>query len=99
MHKHINILRCDRGRGKLGNMSKTTWYGQIDSGLVPAGVAVGLRSVGWPEHELDAILAARLAGWTDDQIRKLVKGLMEERLSGAAVLDIYMQATDAAPAQ
>ena len=42
MHKQINILRCERGRAKLGNMSKTTWYGQIDSGLITTGAADAL---------------------------------------------------------
>ncbi|CAN5919549.1 hypothetical protein BH11PSE13_BH11PSE13_41400 [soil metagenome] len=97
MHKQINILHCERGRAKLGNMSKTTWYSQIDSGLITGGVPVGLRSVGWPEHELDAILAARLAGWPDEQIRTLVKALMDVRRSGAAALAIYMQAAGACP--
>ena len=97
MHKQINILRCERGRAKLGNMSKTTWFGQIDSGLIPSGVPVGLRSVGWPEHELDAILVARLAAWPDEQIRTLVKALMDSRRVGAAALAVYMQAADATP--
>jgi len=97
MHKQINILRGERGRAKLGDMSKTTWYGQIDSGLITVGVPVGLRSVGWPEHELDAILAARLAGWPDEHIRTLVKALMDARRVGAAALTVYMQAADATP--
>jgi len=97
MHKQINILRCERGRAKLGNMSKTTWYGQIDGGLMTVGVPVGLRSVGWPEHELDAILAARLAGWSDEQIRTLVKALMDERRVGADALAIYMPAASTVP--
>lgn len=38
-------------------------------------VLLGARSVGWPEHEIDAILLARIAGKTDAEIRELVAKL------------------------
>ncbi len=56
---------------------------QIDrleaSELLPKRVALTERSVGWPEHEVDAVLAARLAGKSDDDIRSLVRRLVVAR--------------------
>jgi prophage regulatory protein len=37
------------------------------------------RSVGWPTYEVEAINAARIAGMTQDEIRKLVADLEAQR--------------------
>jgi prophage regulatory protein len=42
-------------------------------------VKLGPRSVGWPSSEVGAINAARVAGWTDDEIRALVTQLHRAR--------------------
>jgi prophage regulatory protein len=45
-------------------------------------VKLGERTAGWPEHETEAINAARLTGKTPDEIRALVKGLEARRATG-----------------
>ncbi len=42
-------------------------------------VSLGANSVGWPLHEIDAIIAARVAGKSDDEIRLLVSELETAR--------------------
>lgn len=59
--------------------SNSQWYLEISQGTIPEGVRIGKNSVAWPDHEIKAINQARIAGYTDDQIRELVKTLMERR--------------------
>lgn len=58
---------------------KSTIHLDIRKGLFPAPVKIGPRASAWPAHETDQILAARLAGQTDDQIRALVSRIHEAR--------------------
>ncbi len=60
-----------RKRGR----SRSAHYLDIDQGLFTKPVSIGARAVGWPEHEVDTINAARIAGSTDDEIRALVTQL------------------------
>ena len=50
----------------------------IDDGLFPPGVKIG-RSRCWPEYEVIALQKARIRGDSDEQIRDLVKELLERR--------------------
>ena len=42
-------------------------------------MSLGANSVGWPEHEINAIIAARVAGKSDDEIKVLVSELEAAR--------------------
>jgi prophage regulatory protein len=66
------VLR-ERGR------SRSAHYLDIQQGLFTKPVAIGLRAVGWPDHELSALNAARIAGKTEDEIRALVRKLEAAR--------------------
>lgn len=46
---------------------------------MPKAVQLGPRSVGWPEDEVQAILSARIAGKSTNEIRTLVEKLMAAR--------------------
>jgi prophage regulatory protein len=59
--------------------SRAGHYADIQNGLWTKPVRVSLRSVAWPEHEIQAINSARLAGKTDDEIRVLVATLEQNR--------------------
>lgn len=72
------IKRAKDARGQFG-IAQSTFYEWIARGLMPPGIALGWRSVGWPAHELDAIAAARIAGKTEDEIRALVLDLVAAR--------------------
>lgn len=69
-------LRDLRARYPRGRSSV---YRDIDDGVMVPPVSLGARCVGWPAHELDAIIAARIAGQSDDEIRRLVVRLVAER--------------------
>lgn len=76
----ITILRLPsvlRERGR----SRSAHYQDIQQGLFPRPVQIGLRAVGWPACEVSAINAARIAGKNDQEIRELVSRLEDARKS------------------
>ena len=60
-------------------ISRTTLYERIKHGLMTPPVKIGLRSVAWPEHEVKAVICARIAEKFEDEIRGLVVQLQEQR--------------------
>lgn len=76
--KPVKILRLAEVFDRYGK-KKTATRDAIAAGLFPAFVQLGGRCVGLPEHELDQIIRARIAGLPDDEIRKLVERIHAER--------------------
>lgn len=64
-----------RARGR----SRSTHYADIDEGLYTHPVPIGARAVGWPEHEVATLNAARISGMSDGEIRELVTRLEATR--------------------
>ena len=73
------IWRIAASKAEMGWRSDASQYNSIREGLFTTGVAIGQRSKGWPDYEVKAIAAARIAGKSDDQIRELVKALHAKR--------------------
>ncbi len=69
---------------QLRGTSHTTFYRHIKEGLWPPAVHLSANTSAWPEHEVAAIDAARLAGATDDEVRTLVRKLVADRRQQAA---------------
>jgi prophage regulatory protein len=72
------IVRAKRLPSWTGNAISTN-YLHAKIGLLTRSVRTSEGSSGWPEHEVDAIVRARIAEWSDDQIRKLVLKLEADR--------------------
>ena len=72
------IYRLPRVQDAFG-LSRSTIYLRIKQGLWTNPVSLGGSAVGWPESEVFALNAARIAGQTDAEIRDLVKKLEAER--------------------
>lgn len=72
------ILRNPAVRRQSG-LSRSTIYHRIAQQLWTKPVVLGPRCVGWPADEVNALVAARIAGMSDAQIRELVKSLHERR--------------------
>ena len=64
-------------------LSRSTIYLRIAQGLWTKPVSLGRRAVGWPDSEVAAINAARIAGKSEDEIRALVVKLEAARKSAA----------------
>lgn len=60
-------------------LPRTTLYEHVARGLFPPPIHCAERNVGWPAHETDAIIAARIRGDGDAGIRALVAALVARR--------------------
>ena len=80
------ILRLPAVKAEMGHRSHASIYNAIRAGLFTNPVPIGQRAVGWPDNEVQAINAARIAGASDEQIRELVKQLHAKRAEKLAVL-------------
>ena len=60
--------------------SRSSHLRDIENGYCTTPIKIGPRSVVWLANELEQIRAARIAGLTDSEIKKLVNRLHEERL-------------------
>ena len=76
----MQLLRIKQICGRMG-LSRSTVYELMDRGELPRVVRVTSRSVCLPEHEIEAVLAARLAGRSSEEIRALVGRLESARTS------------------
>ena len=79
------ILRLPEVKRVLGHRADASVYNAIRVGLFSNGVAIGQRAKGWPDYEVDAINAARVAGKSESEIRELVKILHAKRSELAMV--------------
>ena len=80
------IWRLPTVKTEMGWRSDASPYNAVRNGLLTTGVAIGQRSKGWPDYEVKAIAAARIAGKSDAEIRELVKVLHAKR-SELAILN------------
>lgn len=80
MAQHPAILRRRQVQVSSGQ-SRSTLYTRIRQGLWTRPVRLGPRMVGWPASEMTAILAARVAGQSDEEIKALVRQLEVARRS------------------
>lgn len=73
------LLRKPQAKAEMGYRSDTSITNAIKAGLLTRPVPIGARALGWPDDEIRAINAARIAGKTDDEIRALVEHLQVQR--------------------
>ncbi len=74
----LKIIRREDVINRLG-MKKTWLADNVASGLIPPPISLGSRAVGWPDHEINAVIAARAAHKSDEEVRDLVIALIEQR--------------------
>ena len=63
----------------VNGQSRSTLYQHIAAGLWTRPVKISARSVGWPSDEVSALIEARIGGFTDPEIRELVRQLHSAR--------------------
>lgn len=79
------ILRLPAVIERYGK-SRSTIYDEMYRGLLPRAISLGGRAIGFPESEIDALIRARIAGKTNDEIRELVNELVARRTLAAETL-------------
>ena len=77
----MKILRITAVLDETGHRSHATIYNAVNDGLFTKPVRIGQRAVGWPQSEVHAINAARIAGCSMEQIRGIVEQLHMQRSS------------------
>ncbi len=83
--KVVKMLRLPEVLERYGK-KETSYREAMASGLVPMFVQLGGRCIGVPEHELDQVIRARIAGLSDEEVRKLVARIHDERIRAAKEL-------------
>jgi prophage regulatory protein len=79
----VRLLRIRNVIERYGK-SRSPLYADMLAGVFVRPVKLGERAAGWPEHEVEQIIAARIRGDGDDAIRKLVNRLHEARRTAQA---------------
>ena len=74
----LKFIRKPELLSMLG-LSNSTLYNRINDGLLPPAISLGKRAVGYLAHEIDQVFAAMIAEATQEQIKALVKQLIEAR--------------------
>lgn len=75
----MELLRNPDVRSRFGVRSPSSVYNLMNEGLLTPAIVLGPRLSGWPRHEVEAIVAARTAGFSKDRVRQLVKDLIGAR--------------------
>lgn len=75
------IFRLPQVMDECG-LARSTVYLRIKQGLLTKPISIGPRCVGWPQVEIEAINAARIAEKSDEEVRALVTELQANRKSG-----------------
>ena len=82
----MSIIRVPSVKRETGHRSDASIYNAIRVGLFTHGVVFRQRARGWPDYEVKAINAARIAGKSDAEIREPVKTLRANRIDPANAL-------------
>ena len=59
--------------------ARTRFLHEVKEGLWPPCVELGPRNRPWMEHELDEVLGARIRGASDEEVKVVVKEIVERR--------------------
>ncbi|CCK75264.1 Phage transcriptional regulator, AlpA [Oleispira antarctica RB-8] len=70
---------------ELLQISRSNLYSKIENGLFPKPIQLGVRAVFWLSTENEAVLAAMIQGQSQEEIKHLVKTLVEARKQFKAV--------------
>jgi prophage regulatory protein len=63
----------------LTKLSKTSIYERVKGGLIAPPFSLGGRSAGYYEHEIQGVLSAMAAGYSNKKIQTLVKSFIAKR--------------------
>lgn len=86
----LKILKIAAAFDRSGD-SRSGGYAKVAEGTFVPQVARGVRGAGFPEHEVDALVAARMAGAVEVELKLLVKALVAERSALAGATDREIQ--------
>lgn len=74
----IHFIRIAELRKRTSH-SHSGVYHQMDAGLLPSSIKIGPKRVAWIEHEVDQVVKARIRGYSDAEVKELVRALEAQR--------------------
>jgi prophage regulatory protein len=77
------LLRLPAVLCRIGN-SRSALCANMAAGLFPRPVKIGRRASAWSSSDVEAVNAARIAGKSDAEIRRLVEALHYQRAPSEA---------------
>ncbi|MCD9494567.1 helix-turn-helix transcriptional regulator [Photobacterium carnosum] len=77
MH-NIHLLRLPQVLNLI-KLSRATFYKQVKEGTLPTQIHLGANSVAWLSHEIESVLAARICGYTEAELKELVLTIIAKR--------------------
>ena len=75
LHEFIRPAELPKHTGN----AYSTNYADVREGLLPPPVKLGRRASGWVASEIAAVQQARISGKTEEEIKTLVRSLVEQR--------------------
>lgn len=60
-------------------LSESTIFRQISAGTFPPAINLGCRSTAYLSSEIEVVMAARIAGKSENELQKLVNDLVSKR--------------------
>ncbi|CAN5390657.1 hypothetical protein BH11PSE11_BH11PSE11_12330 [soil metagenome] len=78
MTQQLALSKRPKVEARTGQ-SRSSIYQQMSEGQFPTPVRIGVRAVAWIDYEIDAMIAARVAGKSTDEIKALVRKLESAR--------------------
>ena len=84
--QHFSIKRHPEVLNQTG-FSRSVLRSRINSQLFVPPISLGERCVGWLSSEVDAVLAAYVAGKSREEIKSIVSKLIEKRKSALEVIN------------
>ncbi|MBE3752122.1 helix-turn-helix transcriptional regulator [Vibrio parahaemolyticus] len=78
MNNYSNLLRPVQAAKLLG-CSLSTLYKHVKAGVCPTPLRFGPNSVAWLSHEIEAVIAARICEYSNDEIQSMVKDIIKQR--------------------
>ncbi len=82
MQNRIYLMRVPEAAAELG-VKLSAFYEGAHAGIYPKPFKIGLKASRVPSDEVSAVVAARIAGKNDDQLRALVANLTKARTDHA----------------
>lgn len=81
------LIRAPEVTKRLGHKCLASTYNDVRNGLVTKQLPIGVRAVGWPLGEIEALAEARSVGVSTDGIRAMVDSLHAKRSERRAELE------------
>lgn len=79
----FELIRRQEAQLVSGIDAESSWFKFVKEGFQPSGVNVSTNTVRYIKSEIETVKAARIAGYSDIQIKELVSTLEKNRLLNA----------------